>query len=231
MNRTLMATVALTALVAGTAIAQDASSSMQNDMSSAPVSSEMMSSEPAGDLSSQPSSEALSTTPSQAPAGDVATTAPDRDFDVITGFTRIDTDRLASNIIGMPVYDGSRNDSNNLGNINDLVLDASGNVEAAIIGVGGFLGIGEKQVAVDFEALQWVVAEDNTERFVIETTIDDLTNAPDFEFVDDQPGDGMGGGDAMSPAGTTAPAGDAMAPAGDAMAPADDAAMSSAPAQ
>lgn len=225
MNRTLMATVALTALIAGTAIAQDASSSMQDDMSSAPMSSEMMSSGPAGGVTSQPSSEALSTTPSQAPAGDMATSVPDRDFDVITGFTRIDTDRLASNIIGMPVYDGARNDSNNLGNINDLVLGAGGTVEAAIIGVGGFLGIGEKQVAVDFEALQWVVAEDNTERFVIATTIDDLTNAPDFEFVDDQPGDGMAGGDAM------APAGDAMAPAGDAMAPADDAAMSSAPAQ
>jgi hypothetical protein len=209
MNRMLMATVALTALVAGTAIAQDATSSMQDTMSSmqdtmpstpmasdtmssAPMASDMMSSEPVGGTTTQPSTTA-------APAGGVVADAPDRDFDVITGFTRIDTDRLASHIIGMPVYDGARNDSNNLGNINDLVLGANGNVEAAIIGVGGFLGLGEKQVAVDFEALQWVVAEDNTERFVIQATIDELTNAPEFEIVDSAPGDAMApAGDAMS---------------------------------
>jgi len=195
MKRILMATVALSALVAGTAIAQD--------MSSEPS---MMSSEPMMSSESMMSSEPKMST--EQPM-DTMTPGPGRDFDIVTGYSRIDTDRLASKIIGMPVYDGAMNASNNLGNINDLVLDESGAIAAAIIGVGGFLGIGEKQVAVDFQALQWVVAEDNTERYVISATIDELTSAPDFEFVDDQPGD-------------------AMAPAGDAMMAPD--AMSSAPA-
>ena len=41
---------------------------------------------------------------------------------------------------------------NNLGNINDLVLDDNGDVAAVVLGVGGFLGLGEKQVAVDYTA-------------------------------------------------------------------------------
>ena len=47
--------------------------------------------------------------------------------------------------------------ANNLGKINDLVLNKDGGIAAVVIGVGGFLGIGEKQVAVDFHALQWTV--------------------------------------------------------------------------
>jgi hypothetical protein len=115
---------------------------------------------------------------------------PRTPFDITTGYTQIDTDRLATRIIGQPVYDGTAADANNLGNINDLVLDQSGNVAAVVIGVGGFLGLGEKQVAVDYAALQWVVAADNTERFVLETTVDELTAAPDFTTVDDDPADG-----------------------------------------
>ena len=45
----------------------------------------------------------------------------------------------------------------------------------------------EKQVAVDFSALQLVVASDNTKRFVVKTTKDELTNAPDFKTVDTTP--------------------------------------------
>ena len=122
-------------------------------------------------------------------------------FDITTGYAQVDTDRLATRIIGQPVYDGPAADANNLGNINDLVLTEGGGVAAVVIGVGGFLGLGEKQVAVDYSMLQWVVAADNTERFVLETTVDELTAAPDFVTVDDDPADG------------TAPAADGTVPA------------------
>ena len=105
--------------------------------------------------------------------------------DIGAGYSQVDTDRLASKIIGSPVYDGTAADANNLGKINDLVLNQNGQVAAVVLGVGGFLGIAEKQVAVDFSALQWVVAADNTERFVLQTTKDQLTNAPDFKTVDE----------------------------------------------
>ena len=106
---------------------------------------------------------------------------------ILSGYTTVDTDRLASKIIGQPVYDGKAKDSNNLGNITDLVLGENGQVAAVVVGVGGFLGLGEKQVAVDFTSLQFVVADDNTERYVLQTTKDELTNAPDFKTVDDNP--------------------------------------------
>jgi hypothetical protein len=89
------------------------------------------------------------------------------------------------------------------------VIDESGDIRAVIIGVGGFLGAGEKNVAVDFGQLQMVTAEDNTERWVLETTQEALNAAPAFEFVDDQPADTA----ANNAAGTMAPADSAAAPA------------------
>ena len=177
MVRALLATTALAALLTTASIAQDTMSSSQPPMSEAPMSSEMsMSSE-------MPISSEMSA-PAAAPMSTVTPTAA---FDITTGYTRIDTDRLSSRMVGQPVYDGTAADANNLGNINDLVLNEAGMVQAVVIGVGGFLGIGEKQVAVAYSALQWVIAADNTERFVLNTTVEQLTNAPDFVTVDDAP--------------------------------------------
>ena len=51
----------------------------------------------------------------------------------------------SSKLVGLNVY----NDSNeSLGSINDLLTDKSGNIKAVVIGVGGFLGVGEHLVAV-----------------------------------------------------------------------------------
>ena len=48
-----------------------------------------------------------------------------------------------------------RNDQNDsIGEINELILNKDGQVVAAVIGVGGFLGIGEREVAVDFKSLK-----------------------------------------------------------------------------
>jgi hypothetical protein len=59
----------------------------------------------------------------------------------------------ASKVIGLYVY----NDANErLGSINELLTDSSGKVVKAVIGVGGFLGIGESDVAVNFDQLKFV---------------------------------------------------------------------------
>lgn len=59
----------------------------------------------------------------------------------------------ASKVIGLYVY----NDANErLGSINDLLTDSSGKVSKAVIGVGGFLGIGESNIAVNFDQLKFV---------------------------------------------------------------------------
>lgn len=58
----------------------------------------------------------------------------------------------ASDFIGERVY--GPNDEN-IGEINDVLMDAKGQVAGVIIGVGGFLGIGEKDVALPMNALQF----------------------------------------------------------------------------
>ncbi|MBR0819686.1 PRC-barrel domain-containing protein [Bradyrhizobium liaoningense] len=59
----------------------------------------------------------------------------------------------ASKMSGLKIY----NDANeNIGSINDLLMDKSGNVKIAVIGVGGFLGMGEHLVAVPYEKLKFV---------------------------------------------------------------------------
>jgi PRC-barrel domain len=59
----------------------------------------------------------------------------------------------SSKVVGLYVY----NDANErLGSINELLMDSSGKVAKAVIGVGGFLGIGESNIAVDFSQLKFV---------------------------------------------------------------------------
>src|SRR3569623_20455 len=162
--------------------AMDTSSSAMDTSSSMAVSSSMMDSSAMSSQMSTASSMESSMMSSDAPSD----TATGR-VQILSGYTTVDTDRLASKIIGQPVYDGKAKDSNNLGNITDLVLGENGQVAAVVVGVGGFLGLGEKQVAVDFTSLQFVVADDNTERNVLQTIKDELTNAPDIKTVDDNP--------------------------------------------
>lgn len=58
----------------------------------------------------------------------------------------------ASKLVGVDVYGA---DNQKVGDINEVLVDKNGNAEAVVIGVGGFLGIGEKNIAVLFKALEW----------------------------------------------------------------------------
>jgi len=59
----------------------------------------------------------------------------------------------ASKLVGLNVY----NDNNeSLGSINDLLTDKRGNIKAVVIGVGGFLGVGEHLVAVPMDKIKFV---------------------------------------------------------------------------
>lgn len=59
----------------------------------------------------------------------------------------------ASKLVGVNVYNQA---NEKIGDINDVILDKSGKASNVIIGVGGFLGMGEHNVAVPFEKLKWV---------------------------------------------------------------------------
>jgi Bacterial protein of unknown function (DUF937)/PRC-barrel domain len=67
-----------------------------------------------------------------------------------------------------------------IGPISDLIVTSDGAIAAALVNVGGFLGIGEKEVAVPFSSIE-LVKNQNDWRFVVDTTKDALRDAPPYE--------------------------------------------------
>ncbi|WP_152046100.1 PRC-barrel domain-containing protein [Aureimonas psammosilenae] len=91
--------------------------------------------------------------------------------------------KLSEDVIGANVYSGPGDDAQNVGSVNDLVLTKTGEIPAVLVGVGGFLGIGEKNVGVPFQSLQMKAENgDNSDpRLVLAATKEQLTNAPTFD--------------------------------------------------
>ena len=58
----------------------------------------------------------------------------------------------ASKLIHMNVYN---NQNEKIGDIKELMLDKNGKIDIVAIGVGGFIGMGERDVAIKFEQLKW----------------------------------------------------------------------------
>lgn len=87
---------------------------------------------------------------------------------------------LASNLMGKSVYSGQGEDARKVGDVNDVLMSSDGKAEAVVIGVGGFLGVGEKDVAVQFDRLHWTVDKDNAKRLSIAASKTDLESAPAF---------------------------------------------------
>ncbi|QKD01550.1 PRC-barrel domain-containing protein [Mesorhizobium loti] len=87
---------------------------------------------------------------------------------------------IVTNIIGESVYNGTGDDAENIGKVSDVVFDKDGMAKSVVIGVGGFLGVGAKNVAFDYDKLQW--AEKNGDRWLVaQTTKDELTAHPEFD--------------------------------------------------
>ncbi len=68
-----------------------------------------------------------------------------------------------------------------LGEIMDLLVNQNGQIEAVMVGVGGFLGAGEKDVAVSFNGIKPTKKNDKT-YLTLNTTKDALNNAPGFKY-------------------------------------------------
>ncbi len=88
---------------------------------------------------------------------------------------------FVSELIGATVYDRSGDEAQSIGEINDLIVEEDSNVSAAIIGVGGFLGIGQKDVAVSFDALEMTTDEEGDRYVILQTTKETLEAAPTFD--------------------------------------------------
>src|SRR3954467_8153606 len=77
------------------------------------------------------------------------------------------------------VYDPS---DNKIGEIMDVLVDRAGKATALIIGVGGFLGMGEKDVAVPFDAVQVTSKDNNKWYLVMNSSKDALKSAKGFKY-------------------------------------------------
>lgn len=112
-----------------------------------------------------------------------------------------------------------------IGEINDLILDGdTGEMKAAVIGVGGFLGIGEKQIAVPWDKL---MLNFDAQEITSDLTKEEAEAAPAYAFREQEPAPGAAPADpAAVPADPAAdPAAMPADPAADpAAAPAEDAA-------
>lgn len=89
----------------------------------------------------------------------------------------------ASRLIGASVYGP---DNASIGEINDVIIGSDGQFKAAVIGVGGFLGVGEKNVALPFEAIN-VARKPNSEavdKITVSFSKDELKNAPAFAYYE-----------------------------------------------
>jgi sporulation protein YlmC with PRC-barrel domain len=72
---------------------------------------------------------------------------------VVASDSTFNGDWRVSKIVGLSVYN-ENNES--VGSINDLLTDKTGSIKAVVVGVGGFLGVGEHLVAVSFDKIKFV---------------------------------------------------------------------------
>src|SRR5579859_4920545 len=94
-------------------------------------------------------------TPTQSPASTPPadkTTSSSTSGSTTLSSSQLQGDWRASKVVGLSVY----NENNEkLGSINDLLMDKGGNIKAVVLGVGGFLGMGEHLVAVPLEKVKF----------------------------------------------------------------------------
>jgi PRC-barrel domain len=69
----------------------------------------------------------------------------------------------------------------NMGRIVEVVVDRAGHVRAAVIDFGGFLGVGNRKIAVEWNALSFLPPGHKTGRVTVELTRDHVKAAPEYQ--------------------------------------------------
>jgi sporulation protein YlmC with PRC-barrel domain len=96
----------------------------------------------------------------------------------VNWYQRVNDDWPASELIGTTVRNTA---GENVGEVNEIILASDGKVRAVVLGVGGFLGMGERDVAIAFNALKITRDSDNDEVITVDVSKDTLTSAPQWE--------------------------------------------------
>ncbi len=102
------------------------------------------------------------------------------------GFSSTGADVLVTQLLGQTVYSSTQDDAEEIGTVNDMVVTSGRGLSAVVIGVGGFLGVGTKDVAVDFNQLEWAEREDGSRRWVLDASAESLAAAPAFIWADSE---------------------------------------------
>ena len=84
----------------------------------------------------------------------------------------------AHGVLGRDVRSAKNED---MGHIVDVIVDRSGTVRAAIIDFGGFLGVGSRKIAVDWNALRFGRVADKSDAITLELTKDQVKAAPEYK--------------------------------------------------
>ena len=84
---------------------------------------------------------------------------------------------LASDLTGATVYSPQ---DESIGDVNDVIVSRDGKVDGVVVGVGGFLGIGEKDVAIKLSQLK-MMDTDTGVKLVLDMSKDQLAAAPEFK--------------------------------------------------
>jgi sporulation protein YlmC with PRC-barrel domain len=87
----------------------------------------------------------------------------------------------SSGLIGTKIQNSA---GENIGDVNYLVLDAEGKVTTIVIGVGGFLGVGEKNVGVPFKAVTRQDDANGKPTFLLNATKEEINSAPAYEWTE-----------------------------------------------
>jgi sporulation protein YlmC with PRC-barrel domain len=192
MRKALLATTMLAALT-GLAVAQSGPAANQSGgVSNAPAASRNdQSAQPKGATSAQQGGTMQSQGATAAQDGK-ANQAGIRQVDAaslrLTFYAVQPADMRASKLIGTDVYNLN---NEKIGEVEDLIIDNGKNVKGVVVSIGGFLGIGDRNVAVQPGSVVLSEQSDGAARMVINTTKEDLKNAPAFNFADvDKAGSG-----------------------------------------
>jgi sporulation protein YlmC with PRC-barrel domain len=123
-----------------------------------------------------PADPAITTQPSPPSPSETAQspTAPG----TVTWYQRASDDWPASELIGSDVRNVA---GETIGDVNEIILANDGNVRAVVIGVGGFLGMGERDIAVSFNSLKIARDKNDREMIVVDATRESLRGAPLWE--------------------------------------------------
>ncbi|MEA2118089.1 PRC-barrel domain-containing protein [Halovibrio sp. HP20-50] len=78
-------------------------------------------------------------------------------------------------------------DDEDIGTITDLVINEDGQINAVVVGVGGFLGVGEKNIAIEWDSLEMTKDEDGEDYVIsVNASQDALENAENYNRDEDE---------------------------------------------